>query len=58
MIPPVGASGRAAGRPEEDRMSIPRRVLLTGGLTLAAGLIARPAATAARPTVTVYKSPT
>jgi hypothetical protein len=39
-------------------MRISRRTWLAGSLTLAAGLIGRPAAAAARPTVTVYKSPT
>ncbi len=38
-------------------MSISRRAWLVGGLALAAGLVGRPAA-AAKPTVTVYKSPT
>ncbi len=38
-------------------MTISRRVLLAGGLTLAAGLISR-AGAATKPTVTVYKSPT
>ena len=41
----------------EVPMHISRRVMLTGGLALAAGLIPR-AAAAAKPTVTVYKSPT
>ena len=39
-------------------MDISRRALLAGGLTLAAGLISRAGAAAAKPTVTVYKSPT
>ena len=39
-------------------MDISRRVLLAGGLTLAAGLIPGSGAAAAKPTVTVYKSPT
>ena len=40
-------------------MTISRRTWLAGSLTLAAGLIPRPgAAAAAKPTVTVYKSPT
>jgi hypothetical protein len=39
-------------------MHISRRTLLTGSLTLAAGLVTRPAAVAAKATVTVYKSPT
>ena len=38
-------------------MDISRRAILGGGLALAAGLIPR-AAAAAKPTVTVYKSPT
>jgi hypothetical protein len=37
-------------------MDISRRALLAGGLTLAAGPIAR-ASAADKPTVTVYKSP-
>ena len=39
-------------------MEISRRALLTGALTLAAGLISRSGVAAAKPTVTVYKSPT
>ncbi len=39
-------------------MHIPRRMVLAGSLTLAAGLITRSAAVAAKPAVTVYKSPT
>ena len=39
-------------------MDISRRALLTGGLTLVAGLVSRSGAAAAKPTVTVYKSPT
>lgn len=38
-------------------MRITRRALLAGGLTLASGLVARPAA-ATKASVTVYKSPT
>jgi hypothetical protein len=38
-------------------MTITRRALLAGGLAVAAGSIASRVA-AARPTVTVYKSPT
>ena len=39
-------------------MTISRRALLTGSLTLAASLYSRPGAAAAKPAVTVYKSPT
>lgn len=39
-------------------MTISRRALLTGSLTLAASLIGRPGTAAAKPAVTVYKSPT
>ena len=39
-------------------MHMSRRALLTGGLTLAVGLISASRAVAAKPTVTVYKSPT
>lgn len=39
-------------------MTISRRALLTGSLTLAASLIGRPGAAVAKPAVTVYKSPT
>ena len=39
-------------------MTISRRALLAWSLTLAAGAISRPGAAAAKPTVTVYKSPT
>jgi ABC-type hemin transport system substrate-binding protein len=39
-------------------MHISRRALITGSLTLAAGLITRSGAAATKATVTVYKSPT
>jgi hypothetical protein len=39
-------------------LDISRRCLLAGGLAVAAGLIPRADAAAAKPTVTVYKSPT
>lgn len=39
-------------------MPIPRRAWLAGSLALAAGLITRSAALAAKATITVYKSPT
>jgi hypothetical protein len=39
-------------------MRISRRTWLAGSLTLAAGLLRGSAGAAARPTVTVYKSPT
>ena len=42
----------------EAMMKISRRVLLVGGLTLISSLISRSGAGAAKPTITVYKSPT
>ena len=39
-------------------MHMSRRALLTGGLTLAVGLVSASRVVAAKPTVTVYKSPT
>ena len=39
-------------------MDISRRCLLAGGLAAAAGLVAGAGAAAAKPTITVYKSPT
>jgi hypothetical protein len=39
-------------------MDISRRCLLAGGLAVAAGLITRADAAAAKSTITVYKSPT
>lgn len=39
-------------------MDMTRRTLLSGGAALAAGLIARVPAAAAKPAVTVYKTPT
>jgi hypothetical protein len=38
-------------------MDISRRVVLAGGLMLALGLVSRSALAAAKPPVTVYKSP-
>lgn len=38
--------------------TISRRALLAGSLTVAAGLLSRPAGAAPKPSVTVYKSPT
>ena len=45
-------------RSREAIMDITRRALLAGGLALAAGLVTRGGAAAAKPTITVYKSPT
>ena len=42
----------------EAIMEISRRALLAGALTLVTGLISRSGAAAAKPTITVYKSPT
>jgi ABC-type hemin transport system substrate-binding protein len=42
----------------EELMNLSRRELVAGGITLAAGLITRAGWAAAKPTVTVYKSPT
>jgi hypothetical protein len=39
-------------------MTISRRALLAGSLTMAATLVSRRGAAAAKPAVTVYKSPT
>ena len=39
-------------------MTISRRALLAGSLTLAASLASRPGAAAVKPAVTVYRSPT
>lgn len=39
-------------------MDISRRCLLAGGLAVAAGLVTRVGGAAAKPTITVYKSPT
>src|SRR5262245_1097321 len=39
-------------------MDITRRSVLTGSLALAAGLLARGTATAAKPLITIYKTPT
>ena len=39
-------------------MEISRRALLAGSVTLITSLISRPGAAAAKPTITVYKSPT
>jgi len=39
-------------------MDISRRALLAGGLTLITGPIPRSGVAAAKPTITVYKSPT
>jgi hypothetical protein len=39
-------------------MHISRRTWLAGSLAVATGLISRTTAAAAKPTVTVYKSPT
>jgi hypothetical protein len=50
-------AGRDITGSSEDTMHISRRMLLAGSLTLAASLITR-SATAAKATVTVYKSPT
>lgn len=41
----------------EELMDLSRRALIVGGVTLAAGLMARPSVAASKPVVTVYKSP-